>query len=213
MNINKIINQAINIILKPQETLKKLKNEKVTRNDMIIYLGIVGIPTFIGLLIGYGFVSGLNWNTGGSLIGWGFVIAIIGYIFSIIGLFVFAYILNALSENFKSKKNLMQSAKLVAYSATPWLVLGIFYVFPAAGVISFLGGIYGLYILYLGLPIYMETPKEQQVPYFVVGFIIFIIIMAIVWWIIGWIWGSLLWSYIWGSYYPYGYTPWSPWMR
>jgi hypothetical protein len=212
MEINKIINQAINIMLKPQETLKKLKNEKFTRNDMIIYLGIVGIPTFIGLLIGYGFVSGLNWTAGGSLIGWGFLIAIIGYIFSIIGLFVFAYILNALATNFKSKQNLMQSAKLVAYSATPWLVLGIFYVFPAAGVISFLGGIYGLYILYLGLPIYMETPKDQQLPYFVVGFIVFIIIMAIVWWIIGWIWGSLLWSYIWGSYvdyYPYGY----PWMR
>ncbi len=212
MDINKIINQAINIMLKPKETLRKLKNEKVTRNDMIIYLGIVGIPTFIGLLIGYGFVSGLNWNTGGSLIGWGFVIAIIGYIFSIIGLFVFAYILNALATNFKSKQNLMQSAKLVAFSATPWLVLGIFYIFPAAGVISFLGGIYGLYILYLGIPIYMETPKDQQLPYFVVGLIVFIIIMSIVWWIIGWIWGSLLWSYIWGSYgsyYPYGY----PWMR
>jgi hypothetical protein len=212
MDISKIINQAINIMLKPQETLRKLKDEKVTKNDIIIYLGIVGIPTFIGLLIGYGFVAGLNWSTEGTLIGWGFLIAIIGYILSIIGLLVFAYIFNMLAQNFKSKQSLMQAAKLISYAATPWLVLGIFNAIPSAGIISFIGGIYGLYLLFIGLPIFMDTPKDQQIPYFIVGLIVFFIVMVIIWWIIGWIWSSLLWSYIWGSHYPSymnGFYPWT----
>ena len=57
MDIVKIINKAKDIILNPAGTLKKLKDEKVTKQDIIVYLGIVGFPSFIGIILGYGFVS------------------------------------------------------------------------------------------------------------------------------------------------------------
>ena len=188
MDIMKIVNQAKDLVFNPKGTMEKLKDEKVELNDIIIYLAIVGVPTFLGLLLGYGFF----WWSGGSLIGSAFVIAIVMYIAAIVGVIIFGFILNALAPSFKTKSNKMQALKLVSYAATPWLLLGIFNIFPAAGLISLLGGLYGLYILYLGIPILMGTPKEQQMTFFIIGLIVYIIVMAAISMITGAIWTQLV---------------------
>ena len=202
MNIMKSINLAKDIVFNPKGTMEKLKKEKISTKEIIFYLAIVGFPTFLGVLIGYSFFW---WGGSGTLIGYAFGLAVFTYIFSIIGVIVFGYILNALSQSFKTKQNIMQALKLVSYAATPWLLLGIVNIFPAASLISLLGGIYGLYILYIGIPILMETPKEQQIAFFIVGLIIYIIVMALISWLVGLIWSSLTWNYIWsyGWNYPY----------
>ena len=202
-----MVNQAKDIIINPKGTLLKLRDEPATMKDIIIYLAIVSVPTFLGILLGYG----LFWFGGfGNFIGYAFAMAIITYIMSIVGIIVFGFIFNALAKNFKSKENKMQAMKLVSYAATPWLLLGIVNIFPAASLIALLGGIYGLYILYLGIPIFMETPKEQQMPYFVVGLVIFIVVMGVVWWLSSFIWTRLVWGAVWGGYYGSGYGYWHP---
>lgn len=195
MDIMKTVNQAKDLVFNPKGTMEKLKDEKVELNDIIIYLAIVGIPTFLGLLIGYGFV----WWGGGGLIGYAFAIAIIAYIMSIVGVIVFGFILNALAPTFKTTQNKMQALKLVSYAATPWLLLGIVNIFPAAALISLVGGLYGLYILYLGIPILMGTTQNQQMPFFIAGLIVYIIVMGAIYWLTGWIWWQLVWSTVWGS--------------
>ena len=203
MDIMKTVNQAKDLIFNPKGTMEKLKNEKVELKDIIVYLAIVAIPTFLGLLIGYGFI----WGVGG-LIGYAFVIAIITYVMSIIGIIVFGFILNALAPSFKTKQNKMQALKLVSYAATPWLLLGIVNIYPAASLISLVGGLYGLYMLYLGIPILMGTSKEQQMPFFIVGLIVYIIVMGVINWLTGWIWWQMVWSAVWGSAWGGYYYPW-----
>ena len=202
MDIMKVVNQAKDIIFNPKGTINKLKDEKITKQDLLFYLIIVGFPTFLGTLIGYGFVWG-----GTQLLGYAFLLAIITYILIIIGVIAFGYILNMLASSFKTKQNLMQAMKLVSYAATPWLLAGIFAIYPAISLISLLGGIYGLYILYIGIPILMGTPKEQQMPYFIIGIVVYIIVMGVIFFIVGWLWTQLLWSFVGGYYYPYGYRP------
>ena len=204
MDIMKTVNQAKDLVFNPKGTMEKLKNEKVELKDIIVYLAIVGLPTFLGLLIGYGFV----WGGIGGLIGYAFVIALITYIMSIIGVIVFGFILNALAPSFKTKQNKMQALKLVSYAATPWLLLGIVNIYPAASLISLVGGLYGLYMLYLGIPILMGTPKEQQMPFFIVGLIVYIIVMGVINWLTGWIWWQMVWSAVWGSTWGGYYYPW-----
>jgi len=200
MDIMKIVNQAKDLIFNPQGTMKKLKDEKVELKDIIFYLAVVAFPLLLGNLLGYGIIWG-----GGSYIGWGFAIAIISYIGAIIGVVIFGFILNMLAPSFKTKQNQMQAFKLVSYAATPWLLLGIINIFPAAGIIAFLGLLYGLYILYLGIPILMETPKEQQMIFFIIGLVVYIIVGGLISFITGWIWTSLFWSsfYTPGWGYPY----------
>lgn len=205
MDIMKMINKAKDIILKPKDTIDKLKNETVTIKDIIIYLIIIGLPTFLGIFLGYGFVG---WGFYSGWIGFAFALALITYILSIVGIIVFGFILNKLATNFKSKENKMQAMKLVSYAATPWLLLGIASIYPPIAIISLLGGIYGLYILYIGIPILMETPKEQQMTYFIIGLVIYIVIIGIIYWLIGWIWWQLVWSSYWG-WGTYGYY-WHP---
>jgi hypothetical protein len=202
MNIMKMVHQAKDLIINPKGTLLKLKDEQVTMKDIIIYLVIIAAPTFLGMLLGYGFFW---WGGFGQFLGYAFAMAVITYILSIVGIIVFGFILNALAGNFKSKQNKMQALKLVSYAATPWLLLGIVNIYPAAGLIALLGGIYGLYILYLGIPIFMETPNEQQMPYFVIGLIVFIVVMGLVWWLSSFIWTRLVWGSVLGGYYGGGY--------
>ena len=95
----------------------------------------------------------------------------------------------------------MKALKLVSYAATPWLLLGIANIYPPIALLALLGGLYGLYILFLGIPIYMETPKEQQIPYFIVGLIVYLVVMGLVWWLSSFIWTSLIWGSYWGGSY------------
>ena len=169
MNIMKVVNQVKNLLINPKGTMLKLRDEQMTMMDIIIYLAMIAVPTFLGMLLGYGFFWGGGY---GNLLGNAFAMAIITYILTIVGIIIFGFILNALAGNFRSKQNKMQALKLVSYAATPWLLLGILNIYPPAGLIALLGGIYGLYILYVGLPIFMGTPKDQEIPYFIIGLIV-----------------------------------------
>ena len=202
MDIGKMISQIIKIITKPKQALQEVSTQSMTRNDIIIYLAIIGIPTFIGILVGYGFF----WFWGASFIVPALIGAIIYYIVSIIGIILFGFLLNAFAPTFKSQQNQAQALKLVAYAATPWLIAGIFYIIPGwLWFLPMIAGLYGLYILYLGLPILMGTPQDQQIPYLIVGAIIYVIIMGVLWWATQAIIWHMVWSSVWGGYNYYNY--------
>jgi hypothetical protein len=196
MDIMKTINQAISVLLNPKQALQNVKNEKMEMMDIILYLAIVAIPTLLGFILGYGVIG-----YGGFYLGASVGAAILYYIIAIIGIIVFGFILNAFAPTFKSKQNQMQALKLVSYAATPWLLAGIFYLHPSIWFLATIAGLYGLYILYIGIPILMETPKDQQIPFLIVAIVIYIIIMAVVWQIAWNIW----WRISWGSVIPYRY--------
>lgn len=201
MDIMKIVNQAKDIILKPKVALKQLKDEKITKQDLLIYLGIMAIPGLIGIIVGYGIV-GLSFGWGFSSwsyrlpIGWAVAWGIAQYILTIIGVIVFGYVFNMLAPSFSSKQNLMQSMKLVAYAITPVLLAGIFNIYPPIGLITFLALIYSLYILYIGLPIYMGTPEDKRIIYIIVSIVVYAIIMSAISFVVS----SIMWGAI-------GYNP------
>ncbi len=59
---------------------------------------------------------------------------------------------------------------------TPYFVAGVLYIFPVLSILVFLASLYGLYILYLGLPVMMETPKEKAIGYLIVAIIVMLIV-------------------------------------
>ena len=159
MDLMKMINQAISVLMKPKDALKNAQHEQIATIDIIFYLAIVGIPTLIGYIIG----NGATW--GGAFLGASVGAGIAFYILAIIGIMAFGFIFNAFAPTFKSQQNQMQAFKLVAYAATPWLLAGIFYAYWPIWFLAPLAGLYGLYILYLGIPIFMGTPQDQHMPY------------------------------------------------
>ena len=57
---------------------------------------------------------------------------------------------------------------------------GIFLVHPSLALLSVLFGVYGLYLLYRGLPVLMRSPPERAIGYTVVVVLCAIVLSAVI---------------------------------
>ena len=186
--IKPVVERAKRIILAPRDALEEVKSEDMTLTSGIKeYLGILAVFPALARWIGFAWV-------GLPLIGRSPFIktlfgSLIWYALTLVVIVVMGKIINALAPTFNAAKNEMNAFKLAAYSFTPVLAAGVFHIIPSLGVLALLGSLYGIYILYLGLPILMEVPREKAMAYTVVtliaGFVIWIVAgvigTAIVW--------------------------------
>lgn len=105
--------------------------------------------------------------------------AVVSYVAALIGVFVLAFIIDALAPTFDGTKSQVQSFKVAAYGATASWVAGIFGILPMLGWLSILG-LYSLYLFYLGLPLLMRSPKEKALGYTVVTIICAAVIALVI---------------------------------
>ncbi len=73
----------------------------------------------------------------------------------------------------------VQALKVATYSYTAAWVCGIFALIPGLRFLTILG-LYSLYLLYLGLPVLMKSPKEKALAYTAVVIIVGIIISVVI---------------------------------
>ncbi|HKP85501.1 MAG TPA: Yip1 family protein [Blastocatellia bacterium] len=123
------------------------------------------------------------------------VITVISYLLGLAGVYILALIIDALAPSFSGQKNINQALKLVAYSYTPVWLGGIFNIFPPIAVLGLLVGLYGFYLLYLGLPVMMQVPQDKAVGYIAVAIIVMIVIFFIIAAIIGAVTTAMVTSY------------------
>jgi hypothetical protein len=109
---------------------------------------------------------------------------ILAYALNIGGVFLLAYMMDAIAPSFGSTKNFNDSMKTVVFALTPNWIGGVFSGIYLISIISFLAGIYALFLLYVGMGIVKNPPKEKLMGYFIVTILlaiaIFIVIGAIV---------------------------------
>ncbi len=108
------------------------------------------------------------------------------YLGSVIGCFVMALIVNALAPTFGGQKDSVQALKVVAYSYTASWIAGIAVLLPALGFLIMIAGlIYGIYLLYLGLPPTMKCPPEKAGAYTAVTLVCAIILGVLLMYVLG----------------------------
>ena len=66
------------------------------------------------------------------------------------------------------------------FAATPAWIGGALAVLPALAPLILIASLYSLYVLYVGLPLLMETPKEKSMMYFIVVIIETILVSIII---------------------------------
>lgn len=98
----------------------------------------------------------------------GLVHAVVSFVLSFVGVFLIAHLADALAPTFGGESDALAALKVSAYSYTPAWVAGILNLVPVLGIVGMLAAIYGLYLLYLGLPVLMRCPKERSLGYTVV---------------------------------------------
>ena len=177
-----LVERAKKIIIEPKKEWPVIEQENTSIGQLIgSYLIILALIPAVCTFIGYGFI-GIDIPYYGHIgsLSWGIRQAIVSLITTVAGAFVTAFIIDALAPSFGSTKNLNKAFALVVYSYTPTMVAGIFLIYPALAIIATLAGIYGLYLLYIGIAPMMKTPPDKVTTYFVVSLIVTIVVFVIV---------------------------------
>jgi len=177
------ITSAIALVKNPVGYITANKDTSATtRGIMLNYVAVLAAIPFLATLIGdlwyyslfipFGFV--------GSYIAYAFTSAVLTYILDVIGVYVIAVVIKMLAPTFNSSSDVIRSLKLAAFIFTPVFLVGVLDIFPFLAVLTILGVLYGLYILYLGLPIILGTPKERVVTYVVAVVIATLVVYLII---------------------------------
>ncbi len=113
----------------------------------------------------------------------GFVFALLAYALTFLVVFVVAKLVDAFAPTFGGQRDPLQALKVTAYSYTPAWIAGALQIIPALGIVGLLAGLYGLYLVYLGLPVLMRCSKEKAIGYSIAvvlcAFVLSLIIGAI----------------------------------
>ena len=158
-----LIERVQSILLKPKQTWPVIAAEagdvaSIYTNYIVILAAIPAIAGFIGLtMIGVG-AFGMSYRVP---ILTGLVQMSVGYVLSLVMVFVLALIVNALAPTFGGTKNQVQALKLVAYGATAGFVGGIFSLIPMLGILGLLAGLYSIYLIYTGIAVLMRCPADK----------------------------------------------------
>jgi hypothetical protein len=182
-----LVERAKNILLTPAKEWDVIKGEQLTIVDMFTKYAMIlaAIPAIAGFI---GFVAiGKSLGGFGTLrmpFGNALIWAILIYIFSLGGVFLLAFIIDALAPTFGGTKDLVAAIKIVVFSYTAAWVVGVLNIIPALSALVGLASIYSLYLMYLGMQKIKEVPKDKMVGYFVVtiiaAFVVFLIVGFIV---------------------------------
>ena len=160
MDFAKMLDRIKKILLTPKDEWPIIARERLGLAKVLTtwLLPLSVIPAAAALV---------GWSALG--IAWGIKQAVLQIVVTIGGAYITAFIVNALAEKYASHKDQDQAFALIAYSYTPACLGGIFQLIPSLAVIGSLIGLYGLYLLYIGLPPMMKTPPDKNTGYFVVS--------------------------------------------
>jgi hypothetical protein len=160
-----------NILLQPASEWPVIAAESADvmglyRNYIVILAAIPAVCQFLGMAAFFPVIA--------------LTTAIASYIIALVSAFIAALVIEKLAPNFGSSGDTTQALKAVAYASTPIWLAGVFrlvwFLGPLAGLI---GGLYAIYLFYLGLTPVMKTPKDKVIPYMLVSALVIIVINLI----------------------------------
>jgi hypothetical protein len=176
-----LVDRVKNIILTPQTEWPVIDREPgdvayIFTNYVAILAAIPAICGFIGMSIVGMSLPGLG--TVRMPVTSGLLNAIVSYLLTFAIVYVVALITDALAATFAARKDFDSALKVIAYSFTPLWLAGIFMLIPGLRFLAILG-LYGLYLLWLGLPVLMRAPNDKALGYTAAVFVSAIVLMVV----------------------------------
>ena len=184
-----LIERVKNILISPKTEWEKIALEPQPMGTVITtYVIPLVLICAVATFIGYGFI-GVNYGFFRMAgVEWGWKMALMQVVSALVGVIVTAFVVDALAPSFGSEKNIDKSTQLVAYGYTPAFIGAILNVLPAIAIIGSLLGLYGIYLMYLGLGPIKKTPEDKKVVYLLVT----IVVLIVVYFVIGLVMGNIL---------------------
>ena len=174
--------RVINILSKPKEEWPIIASESTDvaalyKEYIMPLAAIPAICGFVGMTVvgvSVPFLGQIRTPIASGLTG-----LVVGYVLSLLGVFLAAFIVDKLAPSFQSSGGMVQALKMVAYASTASWAAGVLQLVPVLGVLALLAALYGIYLFYLGLPFVMKTPPDKVIPYMIVSAIVIIVISIV----------------------------------
>jgi hypothetical protein len=179
-----LIERAKNILMSPRAEWARIATESTGLGALltgyVLPLAAIGaVASVIGSMLFLGMLFGAA----------GLIPAIVGAVLSVgitlLSVFLYGLLVNALASSFGSQPNQTRANQLVAYSFTPALIGSWGAIIPFLGwLFALAGGIYSIVLFYMGLTPMMQTPEDKRV--------LFTIVLALIAIVIGWVFAMLM---------------------
>lgn len=175
-----IVTRAKNLILTPKTEWAIIASEPADTKEIftgyvMLLAAIPAICGFIGLTLFLGLFSG-----GFRLVPGFFVSTIVSYVLSIGAVFVVSKIIPILAPKFGGTDSEMAALKLAAYAPTASWLAGVFLLLPAVGFLGGLLGLYSIYLYYLGAMAVVKVPQDKAIVFTVVLFLVALVIFVVI---------------------------------
>lgn len=166
MNVDAFIDRILELVVNPAHEWEKIREEDIDDpwqfllkyialaifiNAACYFIGTVFVGAKIHGVPDTQYLSGVRAFFASAFL----VIAYTGVIFA------GAMIVKLIATSFDSKDNASNAFKLVAFSLYPLLVFGSLHIIPTLKAGALVGS-YGVYLLYTGFPVLLDTPKEKS---------------------------------------------------
>jgi hypothetical protein len=164
-----LLSRLKNIVLSPQTEWPVIASEPTAASQL--YVGYVMPLAVLAALMGFLRMSvlGVNSAFGSSFrmpISSGLTYTVMMFVSALFGVFIVGLVINALAPTFSGTRDQRQALKVAAYSLTPAMLSSVLALSPILPtLLQLLAGLYGIYVLYLGLPALMQSPKEKSFGY------------------------------------------------
>src|SRR4051812_17667627 len=132
-----LVSRVKNILIDPQNEWRVIDGEPDTPADILKnYVAILAaIPVVCGF-IGASVIGVGPYRTGFFL---GLIAAIIHYVLTLVGVYVIAFLIDALAPTFGGRKDFARAFKVAAYAPTAVWVAGVFSLLPVLSALSIVG--------------------------------------------------------------------------
>ena len=162
-----IVSRVKGILLTPETEWATIEHEPGTPSYLfphyVVYLAAIPpLAGFIGSsIVG---VAGPGGTYRVPLFA-GLLGAVIAYVLSFAVVYAVAIIIDQLAPQFKGQRDFANALKVTVYAFTPYWVLGICQMIGGLRFVGYVGALFGIYLLWLGLPRLMKAPADRAVPY------------------------------------------------
>jgi len=177
-----LVERAKNIVVSPKTEWPVIASEPADPGGILAgyVVPLALIPT-LATVLGVGLLGAGPMAS----IGIGVAMGVVSLITSILGVLIGAFVVDILAPTFSSEKDFGRSLQLVAYSWTPAWLAGILQIVPALGILAAIAGLYGVYLMYLGLPVIKKTPQDKLVVYLIVVLVAILVLYMVIAGILG----------------------------
>ena len=179
--MNSIINTAKQFIVNPKLEWEVAKEDSDSAQQHVMkYVLPLALISAIAIFIGVGLIGYRVLGYRVQSVSGGLAQAIMSLASILIGVYLSGFVIHKLAPTFNTAVSLDKAVKLVGFSYTAILLAGILNIFPPLAFLTFLGGLYSLYILYIGFKPMTNVSDDKSTSYFIVSLLVIVGVYVII---------------------------------